>query len=351
MGLKQVISDSQSDDLKKSLEAGSIGIFHLKSLWSRKVKQNKSANNYLLNQLDYFVLDGLNMPLAKVVRYLLENTPSFEEFEKWLVLQNGSDISQNTIKKVNDAVIDFCENGQQDYPLKTIIDTPAFTSDEIKFWKENGYIVLKEAVDKEECKELENAIWQYLDLTSTKPQNWADTKDRFWLSEFSHPLLEKNKTSKKIHKAFEQLWGTDKLFNSTHRVSFNPPLDSTIKNYGPSNIHWDISLSTPVPFDLFGMLHLNDVKEEQGAFQCIPRFHKNLDTWLKALDKEINPREEILKEKYQKDIVKVAVNAGDLVISSASLPHGSSINSSNYPRFVHYITMYPPNRRINTIWK
>lgn len=330
-------------------QKGELRIFHLKSFWKRKTECFNS--NHFPNQLDYFVFDGLNINITTVIEYLFTERPSFKEFEKWIVLQNGGDISQSIIEKVNDAVIEFCEKGQQDYPLETTIIEPIFTQKEIKFWREYGYIVLKEAVDKKDCKELENAIWQYLKLSPNDPQNWINTKDKFWLKDFNHPLLEKNRGSKRVKKAFEQLWGTDKLFNSTDRVSFNPPIAQSIQQYGPSNIHWDISLCTPVAFDLFGMLYLNDVKEEQGAFQCIAGFHRNLDTWLEGLDKDINPREEILKEEYQKNIVKVSADAGDLIISRDSLPHGSSINSSNYPRFVHYINMYPINKKINPIWK
>lgn len=337
----------------KSLESGDLGILHLKFFWERKKDNSKERKNNIpqLNQLDYFVLDGLKIPIEDAVFYIYSDNPSFLEFENWILSYHNGSISYEIKKRINDSVVDFIENGQQDYPLETILKDRVFTREDMKFWEENGYIILKNAVDTRDCKELESAIWKHLELSPDEPQNWATAKDRFWLKEFIHPLLEKNRSEKKIQKAFSELWGTEKLFNSIDRVSFSPPFEDKIESYGPCKLHWDISLSSPVPFDLFGMLYLNDVEEEQGAFQCIPGFHKKLDSWLENLNKDIDPREEILKDEYQKEVVKISAKAGDFIISKEALPHGNSINRLDYPRFVHYITMYPPNRRIAFEWK
>ncbi len=330
-----------------------IGIAHIKSLWSRKMKemQGASQKDPLHNQLDYFVLDGLNINIAKATAYLYTDTPDFETFEQWILAQNGGNIPLHTVNKINHAVLDFNTNGQQNYPLKATYLEPVFTPEEIAFWNKNGYIVLKNAIDKNDCKELETAIWDYLGLSPDEPEQWRYAKDSFWLKAFDHPLLQKNRASSKIRKAFEQLWGTDNLFQATDRVSFNPPQEDHIKHYGPNNLHWDISLSQPIPFDLFGMLYLNDIQEQQGAFQCIAGFHKKLDTWLEGLDDDVNPREAILSKIYQNDARKIAADAGDLIICRHELPHGSSLNRCDYPRFVHYIQMYPSNRRINPNWR
>jgi len=338
---------------EKSLQLGKLKIFHIKLLWERKVLEYEAdkSNEHLLNQLDYFVLDGLNIPIEKAISYLYTQRPDFNKFEEWVLSWHDEFISPKLVKKINDAVIDFIKNGQQNYPLKVTIKDPIFSDEEMKFWEENGYIILKDAVDKKDCKELEDAIWKYQGLSCTESQNWNNAKDSFWLQDFEHPLLEKNKASKKIHKAFEQLWGTDKLFHSTNRISFNPPLDKITDNYGPNKLHWDISLARPISFDLLGMLYLNDIKEEQGAFQCIPGFHKKLDVWLEQLKKEDNPREEILKEKYQNESIKISAKAGDFIICRQELPHSSSINKFSYPRFVQYIAIYPANRKIDKIWK
>lgn len=339
--------------LEKSLEAGDLGILHIRSLYIRKMEEIKGnkQNNHLLDQLDYFVLDGLGIPIERAVEYLYMDQPDFNKFEEWIVSRQDEQINSKRIDMINDAVLDFVKNGQQKYPLNSVIDDPVFSAKEMEFWDENGYIVLKNAVDKKDCKELESAIWDHLELSPKEPESWQSAKERFWLKGFDHSLLSKNRGSNRIFKAFMQLWGTDKLFQATDRVSFNPPLPKNIKSYGPNMLHWDISLSQPVPFDLFGMLYLNDIKEDQGAFQCIAGFHKKLDGWLNSLDKGIDPRDEILNEKYKSKVSKIAANKGDLIICNHALPHGSSINSADYPRFVHYMVMYPPNRQIDPIWK
>ncbi len=338
--------------LDKSLEFGSLGISHIKSLHFRKIQETKGSmqNNIFLNQLDDLVLDGLDIPISQSIEYLLTKQPTFEEFEEWILLRHDGDICSNRIELINEAVFDFIKNGQQKYPLEIQMDDPIFTLEEMKFWDKNGYIVLKNAVDEEDCKELELAIWNHLSLSPDKPQEWKNTKDGFWLKDFKHPILDKNKSAKKIKRAFTQLWGTDKLITATDRISFNPPLDKNTL-FGPSTIHWDISLARPIPLDIFGLLCLNDIKKEQGAFQCIAGFHNELDSWLENLGENINPRKEILSEKYQKDILKIEAKKGDFIMCNGATPHSSSINTSDYPRFIHYIDMYPANRTINPIWK
>jgi len=340
-------------DLNKSLELGNLGISHIKSFHSRKMKeiQGDRRKNPLLDQMDYFVLDGLDIPIAKAVEYLYTKEPDFKALEEWILLKHKGAICSKKIDMINDAVSDFVENGQQDYPLDTVISDPVFSPEEMEFWSENGYIVLKNAADKKDCKELESAIWKYLNLSPNEPEKWKAVEDGFWLKEFEHPLLDSNRSSQRIYKAFAQLWGTDKLFLSTDRLSFNPPLKEEDLSYGPNKIHWDVSLAHPMPFDIFGLLYLNDVKEEQGAFQCMPGFNKKLDTWLKDLGEKDNPREEILDDKYKSAIRKIAAEAGDFIICNQTTPHGSSINTSDYPRFVHYMNMYPANRTINPVWK
>jgi uncharacterized protein Usg len=343
-----------------SLKTGKLGILHLYSLWSRKVVSNKTLktqNDPILNQLDYFVLDALEIPIAKATEYLLSIQPDFKAFEEWIRLQheqskNPTPLSSKLINTLNQAVQDFIQDGSLNYPLENDANRdPIFTPKEIEFWHENGYIILRDAVDKEECKTLESAVWDYLDLSPDAPETWHTAKDQFWLKEFDHPLIHKNRANKKIIRAYAQLWGSDRLFQSTNRISFNPPQDTLINAFGPSSLHWDISLAQPIPFDLFGMLYLNDIDANQGAFQCIPGFHKKIDVWLENLPQKRNPREEILKQEYQQAAIKVPANRGDLIICSQKLPHSSSVNRGSYPRFVQYIAMYPPNRTINPVWK
>lgn len=117
-----------------------------------------------------------------------------------------------------------------------------------------------------------------------------------------------------------------------------PPVTETWQFPGP-NLHWDIeNFITPIPFGLQGLLYLTDTTEEQGAFTCVPGFHRHIDSWLHQLPPGIDPQAEDL---YALGAKPIAANAGDFIIWHHALPHGSHPNYSHVPRIVQYINMYP----------
>jgi hypothetical protein len=40
-----------------------------------------------------------------------------------------------------------------------------------------------------------------------------------------------------------------------------------------------------------------------------------------------------------------------MVIWRQELPHGSGRNLANVPRIAQYITLYPPDRGVNPVWR
>ena len=60
-----------------------------------------------------------------------------------------------------------------------------------------------------------------------------------------------------------------------------------------------------------GVLYLTDTAANQGAFRCVPGFHRRIETWLKSLPSGADPRREDL-EKF--GAVPIAGRAGDLII-------------------------------------
>lgn len=162
---------------------------------------------------------------------------------------------------------------------------------------------------------------------------------------FNSSILDKNRLSKKIRLAFQQLWKRKNLMVSIDRVSFNPPETKSYKFQGP-NLHWDVSLKTPIPYGMQGLLYLNDIEENQGAFTLIPGFHNKIENWLKKIN--ANPREVNLLESF--DEKPIVGTAGDLIIWNHCLPHGSRPNHSNFPRFVQYINYQPLDLEYQNEW-
>jgi len=58
---------------------------------------------------------------------------------------------------------------------------------------------------------------------------------------------------------------------------------------GP-DLYWDVSIATPIPFGVEGIAYLTDRAAEQGAFTCVPGFHRRIEAWLAGLPIGADPR-------------------------------------------------------------
>jgi ectoine hydroxylase-related dioxygenase (phytanoyl-CoA dioxygenase family) len=99
-----------------------------------------------------------------------------------------------------------------------------------------------------------------------------------------------------------------------------------------------MSLEMPVRLKVQGVLYLSDTPAEQGAFTCVPGFHRKLEAWLDALPPGAEPRKLV---RELPGALPIGGQAGDLVIWHSALPHGSRPNSAQMPRMAQYITMSP----------
>lgn len=326
---------------------GALGILHLKRLWADTLsgKCTGSADEGSINRI---VIDGLELGIIETIRFLNQKKPTFAEFENWVMEKHHDGIPQDARDKINQAVTNLLEGRRRSYPMAREAVEPVFSKEDWRFWEEQGYVVLKHAIPQEDCASLESAIWEHLGMRPDAPEGWQSRNEIFWVTSLNHPIQAKNRSSRRISRAFAQIWGTEDLFHSGDRLSFNPPQDGECGQFGPSNLHWDASIAQPMPFDVLGVLYLNDVREDQGAFQCVPGFHRRFATWLESLPAGADPRREIL-EAFEP--VKVGGQAGDLIIWRQELPHGSSINRADYPRFAQYFAMYPPDRAVNPVWR
>ncbi|MDD5057590.1 MAG: phytanoyl-CoA dioxygenase family protein [Sideroxydans sp.] len=339
-------------DASEILTTGNLGIFHLKRLWekSQGTLRGEAFPELVAHEgeLDHLVLNCVGLDIVEPYQFLFHQQPTFAEFESWIVKTLGAVPSPEVVAKTNRAVTRFMAGNFRNFPAAEKIEHPVLTPEEMKFWDENGYVVLKNAISREDAKASEQVVWDFLGLAPDKPEAWYGRSQIFWADLFQHPVLNRNRSSARIHKAFAQIWGAEDLVASVDRVSFNPPIKESINHSGPSRLHWDTSIAVPLSFDVLGILYLNDVAENQGAFRCIPGFHRKIDSWIASLPENVNPRDVNLEDR---GVVSIGGNAGDMVIWRQELPHGSGRNLSNIPRLAQYITMYPPDRDINPVWK
>ena len=210
--------------------------------------------------------------------------------------------------------------------------------EELDFFAEQGYVVARQVIDRDQAERTGQAVWAFTGMDPDDPETWYPEDRRGIMVEiYHHQTMWDNRTAPRVHRAFSQIWGTDKLWVSHDRASINPPaLD---KDAPEHNLHWDASFDKrPLSFGVQGVLYLSDTPAEQGPFICVPGFHQRLEAWLDELPEGANPREQDLLALGTR---RIGAEAGDLVIWRTALPHTASVNRGDAPRVAQYITMSP----------
>ena len=154
---------------------------------------------------------------------------------------------------------------------------------------------------------------------------------------YNHQFMWDNRQYPKVHQAFADIWGTEKLWVTIDRANLNFPLRPGFEYKG--FIHWDYDPETK-PQNVQGVLALADQTDENmGGFQCIPELYRTYDTW-----KLTQPED---RDHYKPDttgfqLEKVKLEAGDLLIFNSLEPHGIRANTSkDKVRIAQYIAMMP----------
>jgi hypothetical protein len=330
-------------------DVGVLGVYHLKRLWSRVTAglQGQFAQGSGDEaHLDSLVIQAVGLGLEQAMQYFASR-PTFEAFERWIVATTGG-ISPSQVARINAAVVGAAAPEDAARWIEAVEkNPPVLLDDDLAFWETNGYVVVHDAVSPAACAAAARAIWEHVGADPDDPESWYCRRDHgIMVQYFQHPAFEANRRSPRIHKAFAQLWGTADLWVSTDRVGFNVPERPGWMFPGP-DLHFDVSLAQPIPFDTGGILYLTDTPPEQGAFTCVPGFQHRVGEWLAGLPPGANPRQQDLHALGSQPI---GGRAGDLVIWHQALPHGSRPNRGTRPRLVQYVRWYPRKVEIRDTW-
>jgi len=333
-------------------EKSALGVLHLKRFWAKGLAKRNGQNvdeNENDWRFDNIVLAGLNLALEETLVYLFQNAPTLAEFENWILAKNDGALDELQIERINCTLTGekYSENLQKS--LREIEEMPdVLSAEDLEFWDENGYVIVREIISREQASLSEKAVWEFLEMSPENVESWYEKPigKGIMMNFYHHETLNLNRRSKRLKKAFAQLWNTADLWTTTDRTSFNPPETASYQHQG-FKLHFDMSLEPPFNFGTQGLLYLCDVSADQGAFRLVPKFHKRLANWLKNLPENCDPREVNLDA----EAVNIAANAGDFIIWHQHLPHGSSPNRADYPRIVQYLNMYPLSFKENVDWK
>lgn len=243
--------------------------------------------------------------------------------------------SKSATQKLND--------GSTGYTLRCL------SNDQWAFWRDQGYVVIKNAISRDQAEATARFLWEFEEKDPSNKDTWyapprADMEMKELVGTgmvevYNHQLLWDNRQTPRIYDAFVDIWGAEDLWVTIDRANLNFPIrpGHSYKGF----IHWDYDPDTK-PQNVQGVLALGDqLDENMGGFQCIPWLFRNYDSWQASQPSDRN--------KFQPDIngledkiVKVPLEAGDLLIFHSQQPHGIRPNNSqDKVRIAQYISMMP----------
>jgi ectoine hydroxylase-related dioxygenase (phytanoyl-CoA dioxygenase family) len=252
---------------------------------------------------------------------------------------NHEDIPGNpSTAKSSQARLSDRSNGQ---PLRVL------SEEDWQFWQHNGYIVVKNAVPKENCAKMAALLWEFEEKDPNDSETWyAPARAEMRMKEltnsgmveiYNHQYLWDNRQSERLYNAFVDIWGTEKLWVTIDRANLNFP--SRPGHEFKGFIHWDYDPETK-PQNVQGVLALADQTDENmGGFQGVPELFRTYDTWKLTQPAD---RDHFKPDVTGFELVKVKMEAGDLLIFNSSLAHGIRPNlSKDKVRIAQYISMMP----------
>ena len=221
--------------------------------------------------------------------------------------------------------------------------------DDWNFWLHNGFVVIKNAISREQAKKTADFLWEFEEKDPNNQESWytapraemqmKELQGTGMVEVYNHQLLWENRQTERVYNAFVDIWGTEKLWSTIDRANLNFPIQPGFEYKG--FIHWDYDPETK-PQNVQGVLALADQTDmEMGGFQCIPWLYRNYDSWKQSQPEDRNrfqPDTKGLEEHF----VKVPLEAGDLLIFNSLEPHGIRPNNSkDKVRIAQYISMMP----------
>jgi ectoine hydroxylase-related dioxygenase (phytanoyl-CoA dioxygenase family) len=218
-----------------------------------------------------------------------------------------------------------------------------------QFWIQNGYIVVKNAVPREQVERTAAFLWEFEEKDPKNQETWyAAPRAEMKMKElagtgmvevYNNQHLWNNRQMEKVYDAFVDIWGVEALWVTIDRANLNFPIRPGFEYKG--FIHWDYDPETK-PQNVQGVLALADQTDENmGGFQCIPELFRTYDTW-KLTQPTDRDRFKPDTSSFENQLVKVKLEAGDLLIFNSSQPHGIRPNlSQDKVRIAQYISMMP----------
>jgi Phytanoyl-CoA dioxygenase (PhyH) len=324
---------------------GSAAARRVEAVWRRARSGETRRSNGADRTLDRIALNAMGIATEEL-REVLPRFDDFDDLVAWSEARRGG-LDRDALDRFEAVVAGRPAPDAVRRRIEAIESAePVLGPEDLRFWDENGYVIVPHVITLAQAQALADVVWAFVGADPNEPATWRLTDHGIMAQLFQHPALTPGRTSLRLLKAFAQIWDTADLWTSLDRVSFNPPVRPGVAFPGP-RLHWDISLISPVAFQVQGMIYLTDTRADQGAFEVVPGFHKRIDAWLDGLGDGVDPR----RVDLSADARRIAAGAGDLIIWHSSLAHGASPNTGDRPRLAQYVTQFPATLHPADRWR
>jgi len=230
-------------------------------------------------------------------------------------------------------------------PLRVL--TPA----QWQSWQRDGYVIIKNAVPQELINPVVEMLWEFQEMDPNNPDTWYQPQRRLYemqelngagmVEVFNHPSLWDVRQHPRLYDIFVDIWDREDLWVALDRANLSPP-NKQARETGKVNgfIHFDVDISQrPLPVAVQGVLSLAKQGGEIGGFQCVPEIFRQIDTWWEKQRPGSNP---FFPDTSGFEIVNADMDAGDLLLFNALMPHGVRPNhSKDKIRMAQYVSMFP----------
>lgn len=252
-----------------------------------------------------------------------------EHFNQWVTSLKGVDFVEQATLKFNH----WTQNN-----ISTNHQIPRGLSiEQLQFWEVNGYLKIGNLFPDSHCDDVKQLICNYLNIDVSKPETWYCNHENWhglMVQLYQDEAINKIRYNANLFNLFAELYNNTDIIANVDKLSYNPP-ETDKWRFSHDKLHWDIDFNRLDEDYIQGLVYLDDVPENGGAFKAVPGFHNQFKNWIKSFENLQQAHNKMREEQIGEFIPG---KKGDVILWRNTLPHAASKNKSTHPRFVQYVS-------------